>query len=152
MKENIINYFAKISIKEWIILLISFLAPIHSVIIGVFFLIILDLYLGIRKSIKQNKKITSRGLFATGKKIYTYNMIIISAFLIDHYLVGEFIKVFIEIPYVFTKLIAIGSVWTELVSIHENVEILYGVNILDRVMKTVKGFFAIKKDFDKYQE
>jgi hypothetical protein len=152
MKTTIINYFQHISVKSWVILFISFLTPIHGVLLITFLLIFADFILGIKKSIHQGKKITSRGLFATGKKIYLYNMIIISSFVFDYYFFNEFVQIFFDkVPYLFTKLITLGSVSTELWSIHENIEILYKINIVDRVKKIVKSLFNIKKDFDKYQ-
>jgi 4-hydroxybenzoate polyprenyltransferase len=151
--EKIILFFKNIGLKEWFLMCLTFLSPIQPLIFLCFFLILLDLFFGIQKAIKRGEKITSKGLYETGKKIYIYNMIIISTFILDYYFLNEFIQIFFDkIKYLITKLIAAGALVTEVQSIRENIKILYDIDIFIRLKNIVFKFFTIKKDFDKFSK
>jgi hypothetical protein len=152
IKDSFITVFHKINLKHWIYVFAGLLVPIKALLFLVGFVIFLDLFLGIKKSIKKGKRITSRGLAETVKKLFQYQMIIISIYFLDIYLLGEFINLFVGIPLFITKLVAISLVSVELLSINENLEILYEINIFDRMTKAVIKFFTIKKKFDKYSD
>lgn len=151
MKETILSLFNKLNVKHWIYIIAGLLVPIKALLILVGFVIFLDLFLGVKKSIKQGKKITSRGLAETVKKMFQYQMVVITVFFLDTYLLGELIGLFVGVPLFLTKLVATGLIFVELVSVNENLEILYGINIVDRISKMLMKFFTIKKKFDKYQ-
>jgi hypothetical protein len=62
------------------------------------------------------------------------------------------VALFIGVPLFLTKLVATGLIFVELLSINENLEILYKIDLFDRVTNLVMKFFTIKKSFDKYQD
>jgi len=151
IKDYFITVFHKINLKNWFYLFLGFIAPIKSLIFLCIFLILLDLFLGVKKALKRGERITSRGFYSTGKKIYIYNMIIISTFILDYFFLNEFIQIFFsKIEYLTTKLITAGAVFTEIKSIHENIEILYNINLFSRLKTLITKFFNVKKDFDKF--
>jgi hypothetical protein len=152
MKETIISLLNKTDLQHWIYIIAGLLVPIKALLFLVGFVIFLDLILGIKKSMKQGKKITSRGLAETVKKMFQYQLVIISIFFLDTYLLGEMVALFIGVPLFLTKLVATGLIFVELLSINENLEILYKINLFDRVTNLVMKFFTIKKSFDKYQD
>lgn len=153
MKTTLIHLLEKLKthVGELALLFFAFVAPIKALLILCGFVIFVDLFLGIKKSIKQGKKITSKGLYETVRKMFIYQITIISFYFIDVNLLGEFIAVFTDIPLFLTKLVTISLVSVELFSINENIEILWGINIPKRMIETANKFFSFKKNFDKYE-
>lgn len=137
--------------EELVLLFFAFIAPIKALLILCGFVIFFDLFLGIKKSIKQGKKITSKGLYETVRKMFIYQVSIISFYFIDVNLLGEFIAVFTDIPLFLTKLVTIALVSVEVFSIHENIKILWNLDIPERVIQVLSKFFSFKKNFDKYE-
>jgi hypothetical protein len=136
---------------ELVLLFFAFVAPIKALLILCGVVIFVDLFLGIKKSIKQGKKITSKGLYETVRKMFIYQITIISFYFIDVNLLGEFIAIFTEIPLFLTKLTTIALVSVEIFSIHENIKILWNLDIPERVIQVLSKFFSFRKNFDKYE-
>lgn len=142
----------KIHSTELILLVLAFIAPIKMLLIICGFVIFIDLFLGVKKSIKQGKRITSKGLYETVRKMFVYQLTIVSFYFIDVSLLGEFVALFTGITFFLTKIVTIGLVSVEVFSIHENIKILWGIDIPSRVMNVLAKFFSFKKQFDKYDE
>ena len=132
-------------------LMFGFLTPIYILLFICGFVILVDLFLGVKKSLKQNKKITSKGLYSTVQKMFVYQGVIIGTYFLDSKLLGEFVALVTDIPFVLTKVLTIGLVYVELRSINENMEILWNINVFERVVIVVKRAFTFKKEFDKYE-
>jgi hypothetical protein len=153
MKTTAIHLAAKIKtyFSQLLILFFAFVAPIKALLFLCGMVIFVDLFLGVKKSIKQGKKITSKGLYETVRKMFIYQVTIISFYFIDVNLLGEFISIFIDMPLFLTKLVTVALVSVEVFSINENIVILWGVDIPERVMNVLSKFFSFKKKFDKYE-
>jgi hypothetical protein len=153
MKTTAIHLAAKIKtyVTELLILFFAFVAPIKALLFLCGMVIFVDLVLGVKKSMKQGKKITSKGLYETVRKMFIYQVTIISFYFIDINLLGEFISIFIDMPLFLTKLVTVALVSVEVFSINENIIILWGVDIPERVMNVLTKFFSFKKKFDKYE-
>jgi hypothetical protein len=153
MKTTAIHLAAKIKtyFSQLLILFFAFVAPIKALLFLCGMVIFVDLFLGVKKSIKQGKKITSKGLYETVRKMFIYQVTIISFYFIDVNLLGEFISIFIDMPLFLTKLVTVALVSVEVFSINENIIILWGVDIPERVMNVLAKFFSFKKKFDKYE-
>jgi hypothetical protein len=153
MKTTAIHLAAKIKtyFSQLLILFFAFVAPIKALLFLCGMVIFVDLFLGVKKSIKQGKKITSKGLYETVRKMFIYQVTIISFYYIDVNLLGEFISIFIDMPLFLTKLVTVALVSVEVFSINENIVILWGVDIPERVMNVLSKFFSFKKKFDKYE-
>ena len=83
--------------------------------------------------------------------MFIYQLTIISFYFMDVTLLGEFISVFIDIPLFLTKIVTAGLVSVEVFSIHENIYLLWKIDIPARVMDILAKFFSFKKKFDKYE-
>ena len=153
MKETAIHLAAKIKtyLTELIILLFAFVAPIKALLFLCGMVIFADLVLGVMKSRKQGKKITSKGLYETVRKMFIYQLTIISFYFMEINLLGEFISLFVEIPLFLTKLVTVALVSVEVFSIHENIYLLWNIDVPARVMNVLAKFFSFKKKFDKYE-
>ena len=105
---------------------VRILAPIHAVIITVGVLILFDSLTGIMAARKRGEKINSSGLRRTLSKAIVYQVAVISAFLVQKYLISDTVPV--------SKITSgiIGVV--ELTSIFENLNEVYGSNIFRKIL------------------
>jgi hypothetical protein len=106
---------------------IAILAPVHAIMIASGVLIVLDLILGLLAALKQGQLITSAALRRTLSKIITYQVAIITGFLVEKYLVSDLIPI--------TKLVASVIGLVEMKSILENADIINGESIFGSVLK-----------------
>ena len=84
--------------------------------------------------------------------MFIYQLTIISFYFIDVSLLGEFIALFIGIPLFLTKIVTVALVSVEVFSIHENVKILWNIDVPARLIEVLARFFSFKKQFNKYDE
>lgn len=128
--------------------LLLFFAPIQGLLISVGTAIALDTIFGIAKAIKLKDKITSRKLSNIVSKFVLYQAAVLLIFTIDVFLLGEFFKLWFSIPYFFTKVVTIILIFIEAVSIKENFEEAFNVDVLKMLKKFLKRSIDIKEDID----
>jgi hypothetical protein len=131
--------------------LLLLFAPIYGLLIAVAAAIILDTFTGIFKSIKINgwKSIRSRKLSNIVSKMLLYEVCVLFLFLMDKYLLNEFIKHSFGFDYMFTKICAILLIFIELVSIKENIEEAFKIDIWAMIKKLLSRAKEIKSDVDE---
>ncbi len=105
------------------------LAPIHGVMGATLALIIVDLASGILAARKRKEPITSAALRRTVSKLLIYQSAIISAFLVEHFLMED------SVPALKLCSSVIGMV--ELKSILENINYLNGSPIFETILKYI---------------
>jgi hypothetical protein len=131
--------------------LVVLFVPIQGILISVGMAIILDTFTGVFKAVKLNgwKSIKSRTLSQIVSKLLLYEVCILLLFVIDKFILNEFIIKWLGINYMFTKICAILLIFVELVSIKENIEASYNISI----WKLLKNLFLrakeIKQDIDQ---
>jgi hypothetical protein len=128
--------------------LLLFFAPIQGLLISVGTAIALDTIFGIAKSVKIGEAITSRKLSNIVSKFVLYQAAVLLIFTIDTFLLGEFFKMWFSIPYFFTKVVTIILIFIEAVSIKENFEQAFNVDVLKMLKKFLKRSAEIKEDID----
>lgn len=128
--------------------LLLFFAPIQGLLISVGTAIALDTIFGIAKAIKLKDKITSRKLSNIVSKFVLYQAAVLLIFTIDIFLLGEFFKIWFSIPFFFTKIVTIVLIFIEAVSIKENFEEAFNVNVFRMLKKFLKRGAEIKEDID----
>lgn len=128
--------------------LLLFFAPIQGLLISVGTAIALDTIFGIAKAIKLKDKITSRKLSNIVSKFVLYQAAVLLIFTIDVFLLGEFFKIWFSIPFFFTKIVTIILIFIEAVSIKENFEEAFNVNVFRMLKKFLKRSVEIKEDID----
>lgn len=135
--------------------LLTFFAPAAVIILVVFSFVFLDIitaYCRVKKQHKTNKKIrwTSR-TFITGfvPKLFLYTIPILAFYGLDFVLLNEFVKYFIPIEHLSTKLIALGFVYSELKSIDENWKIIFGKGLFKYVTDTLNFGKQVKKKINE---
>mgnify|MGYP003606067814 CR=1 FL=1 len=128
--------------------LLLFFAPIQGLLISVGTAIALDTIFGIAKSLKLKEKITSRKLSNIVSKFVLYQAAVLLIFTIDTFLLGEFFKVWFTIPFFFTKIVTIILIFIEAVSIKENFEEAFDINVFSMLKKALQRSKEIKDDID----
>jgi len=131
--------------------LILLFVPIYGLLIAVGSAIILDTFTGIFKSIKLNgwSSIRSRKLSNIISKMALYEICIVFLYLIDNFVLNEFIKSAFGFDFMFTKICAILLIFVELVSIKENIEVSFDVDIWQLLKKSFNRAKEIKTDLDE---
>ena len=131
--------------------LILLFVPIYGLLIAVGSAIILDTFTGIFKSIRLNgwKSIRSRKLSNVISKMALYEICIIFLFVIDNYVLNEFIKHAFGFDFMFTKICAIVLIFVELVSIKENIEETFKVDIWKILKEAFNRAKELKADLNE---
>lgn len=137
LKDNLIILFQIVG---------AFLMPIKLLIFMVSIMIFLDTISGIWKARKIGEKLTSKKLSRVVSKMVLYQVGLITFFILDKYLLGEFLKYFIDIPFFLTKIIAIFFVGIEVMSLNENIKQAYGVNFFQMAKHFLLRIKETKED------
>jgi hypothetical protein len=130
---------------------ILFFVPIYGLLISVGAAIVLDTVTGVYKSIRLEgfKSIRSRKLSNVISKMALYEVCIILLFVIDKYVLNEFVKHAFGFEFMFTKICAILLIFTELVSIKENIEETFKIDIWKLLKSTFNRAKEIKSDINE---
>jgi hypothetical protein len=130
--------------------LILLFVPIYGILTAVAAAIILDTFTGIFKSIKLKGwcSVRSRKLSHIVSKMLLYEICIILLFVIDKFILNEFIFKWLSIDFMFTKICAILLIFIELVSIKENIEEAYNIKIWDLLKKAFLRVKEVKDNID----
>jgi hypothetical protein len=130
--------------------LILLFVPIHGILIAVGAAIILDTFTGVFKSIKLKgwKSIRSRILSNIISKMALYEICILFLFLIDKFVLNEFVVHWFQFDFMFTKICAIMLIFVELVSIKENIEETFKIDIWNLLKKVFLRAKELKSNID----
>jgi hypothetical protein len=116
-------------IKPYLFWLFALIAPIAAVMLTIAFLIIVDFITGAYASYKNKIPISSERIGNTISKFFIYNLVVLSAYLLEKYIVEE-----IPFQRIITGFIAIA----EIKSILENFNKIYGINPFKVLIKLIK--------------
>lgn len=125
--------------------------PIYGLLISVGTAIVLDTFTGIFKSVRLNgwRSIKSRKLSNVISKMALYEICILLLFVIDNFVLNEFIKPAFGFDFMFTKICAIVLIFVELVSIKENIEETFKIDIWSLLKKTFARAKEIKSNINE---
>ena len=129
--------------------LLVFISPIKHLLLIVGLMIIIDTIFGIIRSKKLGIKFTSRRFYSFFKKNFVYQLLVITTYLLDINLIGEFTTSFISIDLLATKLMASAICYNEFTSINENVNIAYDIDIINYIKKLFHFTKKVKDGFDE---
>ena len=133
--------------------LILLFVPIHGLLIAVAAAIILDTFTGIFKSVKLKgwASVRSRVLSNIISKMALYEICILFLFLIDKFVLNEFVFHWFKFDHMFTKICAIMLIFIELVSIKENIEETFKVDIWQLLKKLFLRAKEVKQNINDLQ-
>jgi hypothetical protein len=131
--------------------LLVLFAPIQGILISVGAAIILDTFTGVFKSVKTKgwSSIRSRKLSNIVSKMLLYEICVLFLFLIDKFVLNEFMCRWFEIEFMFTKTCGILIVFIELTSIKENIEEAFNIKIWKMLKEALLRAKDIRKDIDE---
>jgi len=109
--------------------LLTLFSPVNGVMVTMVFLIIVDFITGSYASFKKHIPISSSRIGHTISKFFIYNLVILAAFFLEKHIVNE-------VP--FLKIIAGFIAITEIKSILENYNTIYGVNPFKALVNLIK--------------
>lgn len=114
--------------------LITLFTPVHGVMITIVFLIIVDFITGSYASYKLKIPISSQRIANTISKFFIYNLVVLASFLLEKFIVDD-------LP--FLKIIAGFIAITEVKSILENFNKIYGTDLFKALISMLKvGSFS----------
>lgn len=127
-----------------------FFTPIYWMIFLVGFTTLIDTGFGIWKSKKLKQRVTSK-LCRKGlvPKATSYIALVLLAFTADFHIVNEFTKIFVNIQFVSTKLLAMVLIVIEFRSMDESFKLVKGYSFLDKLINNVKKIKQIKSEVEK---
>ena len=122
--------------------------PIYGLLVAVGASIILDTFTGIFKSVRLNgwSSIRSRKLSNVISKMALYEICILFLFVMDKYVLNEFVKHAFGFEFMFTKVCAIVLIFVELVSVKENIEETFKIDIWALLKKALNRAKEAKED------
>ena len=131
--------------------LLLLFVPIYGLLISVGAAIALDTFTGIFKSVKLDgwKSIRSRKLSNVISKMALYEICILLLFVMDKFVLNEFIKHAFGFDFMFTKVCAIMLIFVELVSIKENVEATFKIDIWALLKRSFNRAKEIKSNINE---
>lgn len=127
----------------------AFLLPIKPLILLVIMMIVLDTITGIWKAKKIGDPITSRKLSRVISKMILYQVGLITFFVLEKFLLGEFVLIFTDIPFFLTKIIAIFFCSIEVMSLNENVKAVYGLNFFQLFKQVLSRVKEVKDEINE---
>ncbi len=124
---------------SFLVSLVAILSPVVPILLTVGTLITIDFIIGLWRAYKMKEKITSRKMGNTISKMLLYQLMILSLFLLETFILTDILP--------FTKIAAglIGVV--EIKSISESIEKVTGVNIWNKMTKIIRRGQSQTKDF-----
>jgi hypothetical protein len=128
-----------------------YFAPIIPLLLMIGLSIFIDTFFGIKKAKKIGEQITSKRLRCMINKMLIYNITIIFFFFIDKSLLNEFVVNFFSINYLFTKISALSIIFVEYKSINEKLEVLYNINITDKLKELITNISKVKEKTDEFR-
>jgi hypothetical protein len=133
MKTWIITHFTSL-----IVATVAILSPVVPLLLTIGFLIVIDFIFGMYRAHKTGEKITSRKMGNTISKILLYNLMVISVYFLDHYI----LKTGLNLEKIAASLIGI----VELKSLDESFVKLFGWSIYDKIKKAIQRGTSTTKD------
>jgi multisubunit Na+/H+ antiporter MnhB subunit len=133
--------------------LITFLSPIHGVVLTVISFVLFDTAFAYWRVKKMQGKWTSKKLrVGLVQKSMTYVALIVLFFLMDKYILNDFVKTFINVDFFLTKALTLIFIFIEFTSIDESYTIVRGKSIFQSLKELIGKANDIKNDLKNKNE
>lgn len=128
--------------------LLLFISPLIGLLLSVGLAIIFDTLTGIAKSVKEGgwQAFSSKKLSNIISKLIIYPSAVIATYIIDKFLLDEFLKMWFQIDFMSTKLVTLILIFIEATSIKENFEAIYKIDIFKKLKNTLKRSKELKDE------
>lgn len=131
----------------------TFISPIAGVLSAVGIFIAADAVFARYRCYVLKVKWTSRK-FRAGliPKVITYNLFVLSFFMLDKYVINDFIALFTNIPFALTKILAMVLIYVELKSIDESFEAIKGKSLFKYLVEMIIHAKKLNKQMSDVNE
>lgn len=130
-------------------LLIVFFAPIALVATVVGLATLVDMGFAIWMTRELKGRVTSiRAREGLVKKTFAYIALILAVYVVDEVLIGDLLRLFIDVENIATKTVAIVLIGIEVYSIDESYKAVKGKSFLDKMFKTVRKMYKAKEKIE----
>lgn len=124
---------------SFLVSLVAVFTPVVPTLLTVGALIMIDFFVGIWRAYKMKETITSRKMGNTISKMFLYQAMVLSIFLLETFILTDILPL--------TKIAAGLISIVEIKSIDESVEKVTGVGIWKRIVKILRRGESTTKDF-----
>ena len=140
----------KTIIASYLLSLVAFFTPLAGMVLLITFAVVIDTYVG-RSYAKWSGKVVTSAKTRVGfiRKMVTYSISILFSFLLDHFILNDFIKMIIDKDYLFTIIATLFLIHLEYTSIDEKVKWRTGKSITERIgdfVRRLKDIIIKAKD------
>jgi len=129
---------------------LAFIAPIYPLMATVVTFIVADAALEVINSFK-NKQFCPTFVKRLVLKLLSYNICLVIIYVLEVNLLGEFIKMIMNVPLLLTKILSVGLIWLELNSIDENFYKITGKRFVKEFKKLIIFGKEIKNEIENGQ-
>jgi UDP-N-acetylmuramyl pentapeptide phosphotransferase/UDP-N-acetylglucosamine-1-phosphate transferase len=130
--------------------MLFFFSPVAFLVLGVALVSVIDSIYGIKKAKKNGIKPSSKKFrYGFVPKVGGYTVVILLTYFLDFYLINEFTKSWVSIPYVSTKIISIIFIANEVVSIDENWQVIKGYSFLKKFYNLIVKVKNVRKKIEE---
>lgn len=136
IEDTISSYYTFMTANFWVFVgwvASTYMLPVQTVAVVMIIMVLLDLFSGIWKSLKQGEKFKSKKIWNTVEKFILYYIGLISSFVLETHIGIDIIRPL----WLFSTLIIVR----EYVSVLENIEIITGTRLLAVIKKQLAKIF-----------
>ena len=126
------------NLHNLLIATIAVISPVKELLLTVGFLIAMDFIFGVYRAYKKKEVINSRKMGNTISKMLLYNIMVLSVYFLDHYI----LKTGLNLEKIAAGLIGV----IEIKSLDENFKILFGWSIWDKLKTAIQRGSSTTKD------
>lgn len=138
--------------KNLLLIFFAFISPLLPLALIVTLFCVIDTFVGRWYAKQIKEKITSRKTrIGFTRKIIAYFLVLITAYLIDRFIVNEIMRNYIWFDWAFTKFFTSVLIWIEYTSIDEKIKWVKGKGLTDRIVdfgKSLKKIIGFSKDLN----
>jgi len=136
--------------------LLTFFAPAAGILLVVLGFVLVDIltaYCRVNKQRKEGSSVkwTSRA-FIRGflPKLIGYTSLVLLFFMLDTFLLNEFIKYVFPIQNLSTKVVSLGLIYAEVKSIDENWKVMFGKGLIRYIMDMINFGKSVKNNLKEF--
>jgi hypothetical protein len=132
-------------------IVLAFLMPIIPLMLIVGAAIMFDTAFGIARAYKLKEKITSRKMSQLISKMCIYQIALIGVYVIEHFILGDIVAMFISVPLFLTKMTAATLLFIEVTSVNENLKAGFKIDLWGKFKLMLTRAKQVKKEFEEFK-
>jgi uncharacterized membrane protein YqjE len=129
-------------------MLITFFQPIGGVLLAVGLFITFDTIMAMWRSRMKGVEITSKKARKMLPKLLSYNMLVITFWIMDKFIINDIMLIFFSVNYILTKILAMVLIFIEVKSIDESWKIVKGKSLFTSLQEMIGFIKKTKSDIN----